>query len=625
MRRLIQKAMVLGIIGISIFIFPGMTVNGCYDPTGPIPKATVAPAPLAWTDQQVDDLVIMEQPSIYSPAPHNETAAPWECDYIKFLRFRLKDSSTGTDDKDAMLLMVPGLLEGANGFEYIGRQLVYVAKQEYNLNVEVWAMDRRNNCLEDLTGFEAAAAAATADDAMKIYVDYYYGGVAINGQTFKGFLTSSDTPYLSEFGLKMDTEDMYAIIQTMVPDPAVRKKRVFVGGHSMGGMHASLFAGWDLDGDPNTLDDAGYMNCAGMFALDSSVSPMTSMLEPVLAPYLQGMPQIVVDFANSLTEVLYASVLSALRTDLIPRFVTPALADSMMGTPLGPEAMALIQAQGMAARMAPDEESTLLNQMPISADLKKMLDQYQSRTMEQYNTGIPSIHDFHLTNEALLGVIFDNNFTQIPMIRMGLGFLVGGPVAEKDKDVLDMLYGGDSTGRNPLYAPTDAGPDLLHLGQGPLYRWATFDEVANATSPNFTDTTGAVTYTTMVGEMSNIQDLARASYIGPSNLVEWYFSVRRVVDLMALAMPYAQKYGINYLHADKNSSLPRIVFTSAAHDFGSMAPPIAPDPNAIDVPGYSHMDPMFASANTPTHRKNDVIYPLIEFVRDTINGEFINE
>jgi hypothetical protein len=275
---------------------------------------------------------------------------------------------------------------------------------------------------------------------------------------------------------------------------------------------------------------------------------------------------------------------------------------------------------GMAAHMAPNEESTLLSQVPISADIKKMLNQYQSRTMEQYNSGIPSIHDFRYTNEALLGVIFDNNFSHIPMIRMGLGFLVGGPVAEKDKDVLDMLYGGDSTGRNPLYAATNAGPDVLHLGKGPLYRWADFDEVANASNPNFTDTNGAVTYTTMVGEMSNIQDLARALYIGPSNLVEWYFSLRRVVDLMALNMPYAQKYGINYLHADKITSLPSITFASGAHDFGtSLGIPIVTDPGAIVVTGYSHMDPMFASANTPTHRKNDVIYPLIEFVRENIN------
>ena len=140
-------------------------------------------------------------------------------------------------------------------------------------------MDRRSNALEDQTGFQAAKAAANGKRRDKNHEDYYYGGVAINGQTFKGFLASKDAPYLSEFGMKMDTEDMFAIIRTMVPDPAVRKKKVFVGGHSMGGMHASIFAGWDLDGDPKTLDDAGYMNCAGMFALDSSVSPMTGMME----------------------------------------------------------------------------------------------------------------------------------------------------------------------------------------------------------------------------------------------------------------------------------------------------------------------------------------------------------
>jgi pimeloyl-ACP methyl ester carboxylesterase len=628
MQKASKKAVVRGTRALSIFVFLFATM-GCnyipipatsYDPTGPIPEATQAPAPRAWTNQRVDDLVVMEQQSIYSPAPRDNGVAPAECDYIKFLRFRLRDSDASTDDKDAMLLMVPGFVEGANGFEYIGRQLVYIARVEYGLNLEVWGMDRRNNALEDQTGFQAAKAAANVNDAIQIMKEYYYGGAAVNGRTFKGFLTSKDTPYLSEFGLKMDTEDMFAIIRTMVPDPAVRKKKVFVGGHSMGGMHTSIFAGWDLDGDPATLDDTGYMNCAGMFALDSSVSPMTGLMDSLLEPYTKGMPQIVVDFEKSLTEVLYAGVLSALRSNLIPRFVTPALADSMMGTPLGPEVMALIQGLGMVAHMAPNEESTVLNQIPMSADMKKMLNQYQSRTMEQYNNGIPSINNFRYTNEALLGVIFDNNFSHIPMVRMGLGFLVGGPVAKKDKDVLDMLYGGDSTGRNALYAATDAGPDLTHLGEGPLYRWANFDEVANADHPNFTDTTGALTYTTNVGEMTDIQDLARALYAGTSDLVEWYFSLRRVVDLMALNMPYAKKYGINYMHADKITVLPAIVFTSGAHDMSApVGVSIVDDADTTVVPGYSHMDPMFASANTPTHRKNDVIYPLIEFVQENIN------
>lgn len=147
MQRLFRKAMGLGILGMSFFIFTGMSLKDCYDPTGPTPKATVAPAPLAWTEQQVDDLVVMDQQSIYSAAPRTNGVPPPECDYIKFLRFRLKNSSAGTDDKDAMLLMVPGLVEGASGFDYIGRELVYVAKTQYNLNLEVWAMDRRNNCL----------------------------------------------------------------------------------------------------------------------------------------------------------------------------------------------------------------------------------------------------------------------------------------------------------------------------------------------------------------------------------------------------------------------------------------------------------------------------------------------
>ena len=116
MQEASRKAVVRATIALSIGVFLFGTPGCSYDPTGPIPKATLTPAPLAWTNQQVDDLVVVEQPSIYSPAPHNDTVAPAECDYIKFLRFRLKDSSTGTDDKDAMLLMMPGFVEGAAGF-----------------------------------------------------------------------------------------------------------------------------------------------------------------------------------------------------------------------------------------------------------------------------------------------------------------------------------------------------------------------------------------------------------------------------------------------------------------------------------------------------------------------------
>ena len=55
------------------------------------------------------------------------------------------------------------------------------------------------------------------------------------------------------------------------------------------------------------------------------------------------------------------------------------------------------------------------------------------------------------------------------------------------------------------FAAIDAGPDLDRLGQGPLYRWANFDQIGTAADPLFQDTAGAVTYTEMKREVSDIR------------------------------------------------------------------------------------------------------------------------
>lgn len=622
MQQRYKKSIVPIIICIALSIFLFATLS-CYNSGSSTPEDTSAPVARAWTNAEVDKLVSMEYMSIYSPAPRENGVPPAECDYIHFNRFRLKDSKADTSDKDAMLLMVPGLLEGANGFEYIGRQMVYIAQKEYGLNLEIWGMDRRNNALEDLTGFHAAAAADNATDAFKIMKDYYYGGSAINGRTFKGFLTAKDVPYLSEFGLKMDTEDMFKIITSMVPDPAVRKKRVFVGGHSFGGFHTSIFAGWDLDGDPETLDDAGYNNCAGLFALDSRVSPTGNMLDIANASSDTPLPSWMLDIEKNMTEIVYIGVLTALRNGTISPFIDASIASAVLGVPLGPEIEALTQAVGMLAHMAPDEESTALQQIPISADLETMLRQYQSLNMLQYNTGIPSITKFRYTNEAFLGILFDDNFTHIPMIRVSMGFLTGGAVEEKDSDVMNKLFPstmlGATTEHAGLFAAADAGPDIWHLGEGPLYTWANFDQIGTADEPLFTDSTGKTGYTSMVKEVSDIQDLARAMYKGQTNLIEWYFSIRRMIDQYVITMPYAVNYGLNYLHGDHNEDLPRIVFSSGNNELKVTGMATTSVDPAIVVPGYAHMDPMFASANTPSRRRHDVIYPLINFIKETIN------
>ncbi len=133
---------------------------GCYQPGGPVPEGPHAPAARAWTEEDVDAAVVVEEQTVYSPAPRDNGTPPPECDYIHFLRFRPADGATldpadpervNTETTDAMLVMLPGLVEGANGFEYLGRQLVYIAKRFKGSNMEVWAVERRPNTLEDLS------------------------------------------------------------------------------------------------------------------------------------------------------------------------------------------------------------------------------------------------------------------------------------------------------------------------------------------------------------------------------------------------------------------------------------------------------------------------------------------
>jgi hypothetical protein len=608
---------IFGVLSIVVLL-----LSGCYDPRGPVPEGPKSPVLRDYSQEEVDEVVSVELQLIESPLPP-EWGAPPECNWIQFLRFRPSDNSTlgdnglvNVDNTDAMLLMMPGILEGANGFEYIGRQLVYQAKLR-GKNIEVWAVDRRNNRFEDLTGMEAAEREArrilseggTREEAVRVVKEiclgYYYGGMEIDGRRFKGvdwYLDPKNHRFLSEFGLKMDTEDMFKIIMTMVPDPQVRKQKVFVGGHSLGGIHTSMFAGWDLDGDPKTTHDAGYNNCAGIFAFDSTVTPVNHIVDDYIKAYAPFLPKCVVDAGKNLTRVVYDLAVAGMRTGVIPNLVPTQV---VTGSPIDPEVMAIIEPIGMMAYFNPTGEESMqaLHEVPLSQNMKELLRTYISRNKEHrdlyYSGYYPRIEHFKFTNRALLGLLFDDDFTHIGMIRVSMGFMGGGAVAPKDKD----------RGYEGLFVPIDAGPNYKRFGSGPLYDWVNFDQVADAKDPLFQDQKGTITYTNMDNEVSDLSDFARALFWGPTNLTEWAFSTRRLVDIMAAIMSYGPCYGLNFLHADKVLTLPKIEFVAEETVLDSFRLSYVSPP----IKGYNHMDPMFASANTSTRRVNDVIGPLLSF------------
>lgn len=615
----------LAAISVAILAFLIM-LSGCYQPGGPVPEGAHPAVPRDYTQEEVDAAVVVEERVICAPLPE-AWGAPDECDEIHFLRFRPADGSTldAADAQiadpvrtDAMLVMLPGVLEGANGFEYLGRQLVYAAKTRNGLDLEVWAVERRNNRLEDLSAAnhieaELEAGRMTVPEAAQMAVDYYYRGEELGGRTFAGWYRDPDLPFLSEFGLELDTEDVFTVIQTMVPDPAVRKEKVFVGGHSLGGIMTSMFAGWDLDGDPATVGDAGYNNCAGLFGFDTLVSSVSGLFDRFLGFVPPGL------ITPEMTEGVYETLLHSLRTDPNSNRILPF-------PMLDAEAMALLEAVAMLAHWAPDEECTVIKETPYSGSIDMLLRFMFSRDLQTYMDGTPQITDFRLTNEALLGVIFDDSFAPVGMIQNSMGFLGGGAVVEKGFPLPASLAGlpvlgdllGSFLGRGPYFIPNDAGPSPFALGMGPLYHWVNFDEVGDAADPLFQDTGGTVTYTEAANEVADIQDVARAIYKGPMNLTEWYFSTRLVADLMAAFFGFGPKYGIHYLHGGMLEAVPKIEFIAEQGVMSGLAGDLPPNCERLFLDGYNHLDVLTASANTSSRRENEVIGPLIGFLQDNL-------
>ena len=597
-------------------------LTGCYDPEGPIPEAKKPSTAPLWTDAEVDALVV----STYESAPAiyqvSHPDLPPQCHDVKYLRFKTRSSSDDSAEADAALLLMPGVLEGANGFEYIGRQLVYMAKTQRNKNIEVWSMDRRSNCLEDLTGFEAAEQAHTVTEAEDLLLGYYYFGEEIEGKKFAGFLKGKGTEPLKDFGMEQSTLDMYAILQHRIPDPEVSRKKVFVGGHSLGGAHTSLFLAWDMDGDPATSDDQGANLVAGAVGLDTAIGAIgdfvtSSQPADAFVNLDEAKQQIAAELEaenNTDPSAGYQRLIGWLERGLLPRSVdVPAIFSA--------EAIALPEAVGILAAKAPDQESTVLKRMPQSLVVKNLFRLFHTRDSNNFLFG-PFIEDFRYTNEAQVGLMFDAHFSTLAILHTSLGHMHGGPVVGRWpilSSVRNLPYLGNLVkgvaGSKQQHIAADAGPDRQHLGQGPVYTWADMTEIACADDPIYTDVTGRYEYTNNTEEMVRIEDFVRALYIGPTNLTEWYFPLRIMLDLEMAAQSWAPEFGINTFNQEAYKTVPTLQIIAKGSGLNFFIPEeTGRILTQIELTGHSHLDPMFATVNTPSLHENRIADNVLDFM-----------
>ena len=145
------------------------------------------------------------------------------------------------------------------------------------------------------------------------------------------------------------------------------------------------------------------------------------------------------------------------------------------------EILALPEAMAVLAAIDPEAESTAIQNLPRSLTMRTILALIHSRDVNDFFFK-PSIDDFRYTNEALVGLVFDDNSTVLPFISSSLGFFNGGRMEQRNgiADLVGSIIPVLGTGGGDVvptpYIATDAGRNIFRLGQGPLYGWSDFDE-----------------------------------------------------------------------------------------------------------------------------------------------------
>lgn len=543
---------------------------------------------------------------LYEPLPLTAPAHPEACDWISYLRFRHVNGPADANQADAVLVGVEGLSSSAGMMDPLARNVVKKAAAKGRF-VEYWSIARREVCAEDRTGIEAAVQAKD----YRIALDYYYGQRAIGGKQFEGFKTGPQLSYLIDFGLRRTMEDQYAIMRHEMPRQADRRNRMFCGGHSLGGLTTGAFAAWDFGSTPGTDDAAGFNQCAGYFALDTSILNLGTLLSPLVGTVLAPVSGLGYDASVQALRTLGLSYISV--------------------TPIRPEFMTLLTIAGIGAHQQPHVESEFWQRVTRTKDNEDTTRLLFSRDLLTYLTGTPGVRDFRLTNAAVFGALLDNNSEPLYIYQSGMGTFDGGPVTTKRFP----FPVNDVVGALPILGPGAAlvmGGPLMIPSQphGPLYDWRNYDHVGDANAPKQVNGLGQP-FTSAAKEVSDVYQVARAFSELPVAATEAYFPMRLLLDLAAF------NAGVRSgdLAAAKHSSgllggaflpnwpgaRPTIMLLAQEGATGPLIDAIPPNlypKNIVSIPSYGHVDVVVAAEKQNDGKPEAVSENLTRFVMETL-------
>src|SRR3954451_12781359 len=147
-----------------------------------------------------------------------------------------------------VMALMPGTQGGAGDFTLDAR---YLVKREPGM--QVWAIDRRTQDLEDTATF---AAAESGQIPLQHAFDYYLNG---GGFHFRG---PDDDPYAREWGMGVALNDAHAVVELARNHG---RRQVVLGGRSLGASLTAAYAACDFNGRP------GYKVLAGLVLIDGGL------------------------------------------------------------------------------------------------------------------------------------------------------------------------------------------------------------------------------------------------------------------------------------------------------------------------------------------------------------------
>src|SRR4051812_14621797 len=167
---------------------------------------------------------------------------------------RLDVTKFGSAQAKTVLVLVPGTNGGRGDFTLTARELVKDVP-----GLQVWAVDRRSQQLEDTKVFADALAGRVTPRAM---FDYYAGWIADPAiQPHYQPPDLSKLGFAADWGLRVQLED----VKRVVDRARAGGRRVLLGGHSLGASVAVAYASWDFAGRP------GYRDLDGVVLIDGGL------------------------------------------------------------------------------------------------------------------------------------------------------------------------------------------------------------------------------------------------------------------------------------------------------------------------------------------------------------------